>query len=142
MPEATVAIDKNAFRLLPAAFEKICIPSGVKYIETGWQEWFFEAEVATDNPVYRSVAGSIFSADGERLICAKISLDGFHVPAGTVVICQQALCSVHGTVCIPGSVTKIEDMCGLGRHVTAIRAPEGSYAEQYAKEHHIPLELE
>jgi len=142
LPEETIHIDKNAFSLLDTPFEKVCIPAGVKRIEPGWHAWFYEAEVAADNPCFRSVDGSIFSADGKTLVCAKISPEGYRVPEGTEVICHTALCPVHGTVWIPESVTKIEAVNGLGRHVTAIRTPKGSYAEQYAKKQHLPVEYD
>lgn len=141
LSEYTFAIDKEAFRLLPRPFEKVCIPSYVANIEPRWDEWFYEAEVAHDNPFFKSVDGSIFSADEKALVCAKLSLDGYTVPDGTETICNMALCQVHGTVFIPGSVTSIENIFGLGRHITGIRTPKGSCAEQYAKEHHLPVEL-
>ena len=141
LPEETVAIDKEAFCLLPSPFEKVYIPSSVENIEPRWDEWFYEAEVAHDNPFFKSIDGSIFSADGKMLVCAKLSLDGYIVPDGTETICDMALCQVHGTVFIPGSVTKIENAYGLGRHITGICTPKGSCAEAYAQKHHIPVEL-
>ena len=141
LPEETVAIDKEAFCLLPSPFEKVYIPSSVENIEPCWDEWFYEAEVAHDNPFIKSIDGSIFSADGKMLVCAKLSLDGYIVPDGTETICDMALCQVHGTVFIPGSVTKIENAYGLGRHITGICTPMGSCAEAYAQKHHIPVEL-
>lgn len=141
LPEGTVAIDDEAFRLLPRPLEKVCIPSSVAHMEPRWDECFFEAEVAHDNPFFKSIDGSIFSADGKVLVCAKLSLDGYIVPDGTETICDMALCQVHGTVFIPGSVTKIENAYGLGRHITGICTPKGSCAEAYAQKHHIPVEL-
>lgn len=141
LPEETVAIDKEAFCLLPLPFEKVSIPSSVENIEPRWDEWFYEAEVSHDNPFFKSIDGSIFSADGKVLVCAKLSLDGFTVPDGTEMICNMALCQVHGTVSIPHSVTKIENAYGLGRHITGIRTPKGSCAEAYAQKNHIPVEL-
>ena len=139
LPEETVAIDKEAFCLLPSPFEKVYIPSSVENIEPRWDEWFYEAEVSHDNPFFKSIDGSIFSADGKVLVCAKLSLDGYTVPDGTETICNMALCQVHGTVFIPGSVTKIENAYGLGRHITGICTPAGSYAETYAKKNRIPV---
>lgn len=141
LPEGTVAIDKEAFCLLPSPFEKVYIPSSVENIEPRWDEWFYDAEVAHDNPFFKSIDGSIFSADGKVLVCAKLSLGGYTVPDGTETICNMALCQVHGTVSIPHSVTKIENAYGLGRHITEIRTPKGSCAEAYAKKNHIPVEL-
>ena len=135
-------LDDEAFRLLPRPLEKVYIPSSVEHIEVSWHEWFYEAEVAQDNPWFRSIDGSIFSADGKNLVCAKISLEGYRVPGGTEVIGDKALCTVHGTVFIPESVSKIESENGLGRFVTAIRTTKGSYAEQYAKDHGIPVEFD
>ena len=63
------------------------------------------------------------------------------MPDGVEIISKGALAAVSGTVCIPASVTKIEYEYGLGREITTIRTPKGSYAEQYAKEHRIRAEL-
>lgn len=141
LPEETVAIDEKAFCLLPAPFEKVYIPSSVQSLPPCWDEWFYEAEVSRDNPRFRSVDGSIFSADGKELVCAKLSRWGYRIPDGTERICESALCQVHGQVFIPGSVTDIEDVWDLGLHITGICTPAGSYAETYAGEHSIPAEL-
>ena len=81
------------------------------------------------------------TADGKTLIYAKISENIYEVPDGTEVISNGALDAVSGTICIPASVTKIEEVYGLGRKKIVIRTPKGSYAEQYAKEHGIRAEL-
>lgn len=141
LQEGTVVIDDEAFRLLPRPLEKVYIPSSVEHIEVSWHEWFYEAGVSHDNPWFKSIDGSVFSADGKELVCARISQEGYRVPDGTETICDSALSQVHGTVFIPGSVTKIENAYGLGRHITGICTPKGSCAEQYAKKHRIPAEL-
>ena len=139
LPEETLAIDESAFRLLPNPLEKVYIPAGTTHIDIGWHPWFCEVKVAKDNPCFKAVDGSLFSTDGKVLVCAKVSPEGYHVPAGTEVIAKGALYNVHGVVHIPASVTKIEDSWGLGRQVTAIAALKDSFAETYAKKYTIPL---
>ena len=75
------------------------------------------------------------------LLAKDVSEDGYIVPNNTEIISKGSLAAVSGTVCIPASVTKIENEYGLGHKIIAIRAPKGSYAEQYAKEHRIRAEL-
>ena len=103
--------------------------------------FFYEAEVSPDNHTYKAIDGSIFTADGKILVYAKVSEDGYKVPDGTETIAKDSLSDVSVTVCIPASVTKIEDEYVLGREITAICTTKGSYAEQYAKEHNIRAEL-
>lgn len=103
--------------------------------------FFYEAEVSPDNHTYKAIDGSIFTADEKTLIHVKISNDGYKVPDGTETIAKDSLSDVSVTVCIPASVTKIEDEYVLGREITAICTTKGSYAEQYAKEHNIRAEL-
>jgi len=102
---------------------------------------FCEAEVSPDNTSFMAIDGSLFTADGKILVYAKVSEDGYRVPDGVEIISKAALAAVSGTVCIPASVTKIENEYGLGHEIAAIRTPRGSYAEQYAKEHKMRIEL-
>jgi hypothetical protein len=135
-------IAEDAFSLLPEPFEKLYIPATLKAFEPRqWDRFFYEAEVSPDNHTYKAIDGSIFTADEKTLVYVKISKDGYKVPDGTEIIAKGSLSDVSGTVCIPASVTKIEYEYGLGREITAIRTPKGSYAEQYAKEHRIRAEL-
>ena len=142
LPEGTTGIAEGAFSLLPEPFEKLYIPATLKAFEPRqWGRFFYEADVSPDNHTYKAIDGSIFTADEKTLVYVKISKDGYKVPDGTEIIAEHSLPDVSGTVCIPASVTKIEDEYGLGREITAIRTPKGSYAEQYAKKHHTRVEL-
>lgn len=142
LPEGTTKIAEDAFSLLPEPFEKLYIPATLKAFEPRqWGRFFYEADVSPDNHTYKAIDGSIFTADEKTLVYVKISKDGYKVPDGVEIISKGALSAVSGTVCIPASVTKIEDEYVLGREITAIRTPKGSYAEQYAKEHKMRIEL-
>ena len=142
LPEGTTKIAEDAFSLLPEPFEKLYIPATLKAFEPRqWGRFFYEADVSPDNHTYKAIDGSIFTADEKTLVYVKISKDGYKVPDGTEIIAKGSLSDVSGTVCIPASVTKIEDEYVLGHEITAIRTPKGSYAEQYAKEHRIRAEL-
>ena len=143
LPEGTMGIAEGAFSLIPEPLEKLYIPATVKTMKFQLQRAnvFREAEVSPDNTSFMAIDGSIFTADGKTLVYAKVSEDGYIVPDNTEIISKGSLAAVSGTVCIPASITKIEDEYGLGREITAIRTPKGSYAEQYAKWHRIRAEL-
>lgn len=143
LPEGTIGIAEGAFSLIPEPLEKLYIPATVKTIKFQLQRAnvFCEAEVSPDNTSFMAIDGSLFTADGKILVYAKVSEDGYRVPDDVEIIAKGALAAVSGTVCIPASVTKIENEYGLGDKITAIRTPKGSYAEQYAKEHAIHAEL-
>ena len=142
LPEETTKIAEDAFSLLPEPFEKLYIPATLKAFEPRqWDGFFYEADVSPDNHTYKAIDGSIFTADEKTLVYAKVSEDGYRVPDGVEIFSKGALAAVSGTVCIPASVTKIENEYGLGREITTIRTPKGSYAEQYAKDHNIRAEL-
>ena len=143
LPEGTTGIYAKAFSLISKPFKKLYVPASVASIEhqENWVKLFYEAEVSSDNTCFKAIRGSIFTADGKTLIYAKISENIYEVPDGTEVISNGALDAVSGTICIPASVTKIEEVYGLGRKKIVIRTPKGSYAEQYAKEHGIRAEL-
>jgi hypothetical protein len=142
LPEGTMGIAEGAFSLIPEPLEKLYIPATLKAFEPRqWGRFFYEADVSPDNHTYKAIDGSIFTADEKTLVYVKISKDGYKVPDGTEIIAKGSLPDVSGTVCIPASVTKIENEYGLGHKITAIRTPKGSYAEQYAKEHNMRVEL-
>ena len=142
LPDGTTKIAEGAFSLIPEPFEKLYIPATLKAFEPRqWGRFFYEADVSPDNHTYKAIDGSIFTADEKTLVYVKISNDGYKVPDGTETIAKDSLSDVSGTVCIPASVTKIENEYGLGHKIIAIRAPKGSYAEQYAKEYDIRAEL-
>ena len=142
LPDGTTKIAEEAFSLIPEPFEKLYIPATLKAFEPRqWGGFFYEADVSPDNHTYKAIDGSIFTADEKTLVCVKISKDGYKVPDGTEIIAKGSLSDVSGTVCIPASVTKIEDEYVLGHEITTIRTPKGSCAEQYAKEHRIRAEL-
>jgi hypothetical protein len=143
LPDGTTKIYEKAFSLISEPFKKLYIPASVTGIEhqANWVNVFYEAEVSSANRCFKAVDGSIFSTDGKVLVYAKKSENVCEVPDGTEIIAKGALDAVSGTICIPASVTKIEEVYGLGRKNIVIRTPKGSYAEQYAKEHAIHAEL-
>ena len=51
-------------------------------------------------------------------------------------------CAYLTDVCLPVSLSKIDTTVFLDCHKLTIHAPAGSYAEQYAKENHIPFVAE
>ena len=74
---------------------------------------------------------------------AKISKNGFVVPDGTERIAEGALYDVSGSVTIPASVKKIEDVSGFGRNVKKMITPKGSYAAWYVMNYKrmVPIEI-
>ena len=133
IPEGTLAVCEEAFRLIPSPFEKLYIPSSLSEIQPQHVRggWFYEAEVSPDNVDFKTIDGSIYTIDGKALVRAKISMDGFVVPEGTETIFEGALYDVHGDVAIPATVKKIEDTHGFGRNIKRIITPKGSFAEWY-----------
>lgn len=145
IPEGTETISKDAFRLLPAPMEKLYLPGTLSYIQPQCVRggWFYEAEVSPDNIDYKAIDGSIYSIDGKVLVCAKISEKGFVVPEGTETIAEGALNDVQGSVTIPASVKRIEDVHGFGRNVKTMITPKGSYAAWYVMNYKrmVPIEI-
>ena len=145
IPEGTLAVCEEAFRLIPSPFEKLYIPSSLSEIQPQYVHggWFYEAEVSPDNVVFKAIDGSIYTIDGKALVRAKISMDGFVVPEGTEAIFEGALYDVHGDVAIPATVKKIEDAYGFGRNIKRIITPKGSFAEWYVMNYKrmLPIEI-
>ena len=146
IPEGAGAVGRVAFRLIPSPIEKLYIPDSVDYIQSKGTigcGWFYEAEVSPDNIEYKAIDGSIYTIDGKELVCAKISANGFVVPEGTEVIAEGALYDVSGSVTIPASVKKIEDVSGFGRNVKTMITPKGSYAAWHVMNYKrmFPIEI-
>ena len=145
IPEGTLAVCEEAFRLIPSPFEKLYIPSSLSVIQPQHVRvgWFYEAEVSPDNVDFKAIDGSIYTIDGKALVRAKISADGFVVPEGTETICEGSLYDVHGDITVPATVKKIEDAYGLGRNVKRIITPKGSFAEWYVMNYKrmLPIEI-
>ena len=139
LPEGTVKIDENAFSLLENPLERLYIPSTVKEIApiNRQKGFFFKAEVSPNNPYFKSVDGSIFTKDGEKIVYAKNSNEGYTIPEGTKEICENAFWGVKGTLYIPASVIKIEGNNPFDSDISTFRAPKGSYFEEYAKKGHF-----
>ncbi len=134
LPEETEKIEEYTFSLIKEPFEKVYIPATVKEIKPirMWDGWFYEAEVSSDNPYFKSVDGNIFTKDGKTLVCAKNSNEGYTIPEGTEVICDRAFLGVKGTLYVPASVTKIEGYNPFDGDIT-FRTPKGSYFESYIR---------
>lgn len=137
LPEGTVKIDKYAFCLIEKPLEKLYIPSTVREIEPlhMWDGCFYEAEVSSDNPYFKSVDGNIFTKDGKKLVYTKNSNEGYTIPEGTETICDHAFWGVKGTLYVPASITKIEGYNPFGSDISTFCTPKGSYFGEYAKEH-------
>lgn len=138
VPNGTLSISTNAFKLLEKPMEVLHIPASVTRINS-YSLQFYSLEIAPDNDSYTSIDGNLFSKDGKTLLRAKVYSDVFTVPDGTEVIASGSL---YGSpeetiIVIPESVKKIQDSL---RNKT-IRTVSGSYAEQYAKERNHKVEL-
>lgn len=133
IPEGTLAVCEEAFRLIPSPFEKLYIPSSLSEIQPQRVRggWFYEAEVSPDNVDFKAIDGSIYTIDGKALVRAKISADGFVVPEGTETICEGALYDVQGDITVPATVEEIKDAYGFGANIKRIITPKGSFAEWY-----------
>lgn len=145
IPQGTETIREGAFRLIPAPMKKLYLPGSLSCIQPQCVRsgWFYEAEVSSDNIDFKAIDGSIYTIDGKELMRAKISEEGFVVPEGTEAIAEGALNDVHGSVTIPASVKKIEDVYGFGRNVKKMITPKGSYAAWHAMNHKrmFPIEI-
>jgi hypothetical protein len=145
IPEGTETIREDAFRLIPAPMKKLYLPGSLSYIQPQFVRggWFYEAEISPDNIDFKAIDGSIYTIGGKELVRAKISKDGFAVPEGTEVIAEGALNDVHGSVTIPASVKKIEDVYSFGQSIKKMITPKGSYAAWYVtnKMPSYPLEI-
>ena len=145
IPEGTEAIREGAFRLIPVPMKKLYLPGSLSYIQPQCVRggWFYEAEISPDNIDYKAIDGSIYTIDGKELVRAKISKNGFVVPDGTERIAEGALYDVSGSVTIPASVKKIEDVSGFGRNVKKMITPKGSYAAWHVMNYKrmFPIEI-
>ena len=145
IPEGTLAVCEEAFRLIPSPFEKLYIPSSLSEIQPQYVRggWFYEAEVSPDNVDFKAIDGSIYTIDGKALVRAKISMDGFVVPEGTEAIFEGALYDVRGDVAIPATVKEIEDADGFIGNIKRIVTPKGSFAEWYVMNNKrmFPIEI-
>ena len=123
--------------------------------------------VAPENPVLRSIGGSLFDRQGERLILCATEEQVYTVPEGTRSIARYAFScdDSPSSVILPESLTTLEDyaFCGctdvepvlipagvteigiwafytdtmLSRTVSILVYP-GSCAEQFCRDHGIP----
>lgn len=145
IPEGTEAICEGAFRLIPAPMKKLYLPGSLSCIQPQCVRggWFYEAEVSSDNIDFKAIDGSIYTIDGKKLVRAKISEEGFVVPEGTETIAEGALNDVQGSVTIPASVKRIEDVYGFGINVKKMITPKGSYAAWHAIQYKskFPIEI-
>lgn len=96
-------------------------------------------------PVPAVLDGHPVTAIGDRAFAHTYNLTGLTVPAGVSRIGAEAfyLCFRLTEVTLPASVTSIGEMAfelheDGGAWGLTLRVPEGSYAEQYAKEQGIP----
>ncbi len=124
-----------------------------------------DIQVATENSKYQSIDGILYDKEGTALLVFPSGREGvFEIPDGVKHIETGAFwgCIYLTEITIPDSVTDIgiESFWGcweltqitipgsvisIGEDAFAdcenltIYTPEGSYAEQYAKEHNIPV---
>ena len=143
IPEGTVKIGEDAFRLIGPPIAKLYIPKMLTYIEipTFINGWFLGVDVSPENKEYKAIDNSLFTIDGKKLVCSKTSNDGYVVPDGTEIIGAKALKFVSGTIIIPASVKQIDDLYGLSRRGVRVRTAKGTFAEEFARNNNIRCEL-
>jgi hypothetical protein len=143
IPEGTVKIGEDAFRLIGPPIEKLYIPKTLTDIEIPRfiYGWFLGVDVSPENKDYKAIENSLFTIDGKKLVCSKTSNDGYVVPEGTEIIGAGALKFVNGTIIIPASVKQIDDLSGLSRREVRVRTAKGTFAEEFARNNNIKCEL-
>lgn len=145
IPEGIVKISPYAFNLIEKPFEKLYLPASL----TEWElkgcyeknrKCFYDLEVDPNNTAFKAIDGNLFTADGKTLLYAKASEGSFTVPDGTEVMERYSMAAVAegSVVTIPASVREIKNVWFWNR---TIKTTAGSYAEQYAKEQNMRVEL-
>lgn len=133
IPEGTEKISPLAFKLIPSPIETLYIPASLREIclQNLPSGWFYNVEVSPDNPCFKAIDGSLYSADGRTLVRAGTTADGFVVPQGVEVICDGAFQNVSGDITIPDSVKEIFGEERLGCEGVEIITPRASYADDF-----------
>ncbi|MBP5621723.1 MAG: leucine-rich repeat domain-containing protein, partial [Thermoguttaceae bacterium] len=159
LPKSLKSIGDTAFANCSA--QRLAIPESVETIgRNAFLSYSLKSiDVMGNNPNYRSDGGVLYSKDGKVLVSvpAVVGGDSYSVSDDVVRIGEGAFSSCHWlkevvvpdgvqeigdgafvncsqlkTIDLPGSVEKIGYNAIPSREAT-IRAPKGSFAEQYAK---------
>ena len=102
-------------------------------------------DVGEGNPLYSSIDGVVYSADGTELLVMGTSYVGDHTVPDTCTAINGFgfdKCSSVGRVYIPESVTSIDDVYAFREFGGTIVTPAGSYTARFIEENDLEVDLE
>ena len=143
IPEGVLEIGANAFENC-SDLTCVTIPASVAAIEGNPFDYAqLELTLSPENPNFSLIDGVLFDKTGTKLLVYPQGRPGdtYEIPAGTTEIGEFAFTGYQqlSAVTIPESVTTIASNAFWNCENLRLNVPDGSYAQQYAREYRLNL---